>query len=89
MGMTKKELLAEIQPILDEVGGFLREMREKINYSQKDLAEYMGTCQNQISVMENAKVNPSLGYLAWYSGQLGYNLEVSFSPIEDEEDETA
>lgn len=87
MGMTKKEVQALTQPLIDEIGGMLREMRGDLNLTQRDFAEQIGSCQNHVSLMENGKTNPSIGYLSWYAANLDYHLEVSFVKVEEEEEE--
>ena len=54
------------------------EARQRLNLSQKELAERVGTRQSNISRLENGNYNPSFGFLRKVAEGLGKELYVEF-----------
>ena len=57
------------------------EGREKLNLTQKDLAERSGITQADISRLENGNANPSLRTLQRLADGMGMKLKVEFVPV--------
>jgi len=54
------------------------EARQRLNLSQKELAERVGTKQSNISRLENGSYNPSFGFLQKVALGLGKELHIEF-----------
>lgn len=52
--------------------------REKLNYSQRQLAKIVGTSQAMISKIETLQANPSLNLMKRIAKALNTNLIISF-----------
>lgn len=64
--------------IKEKVGVLIKETRRLKGFSQKQLAEAIGSEQEHISKLENGKVNPSLDYLEKIANALGRNISIFF-----------
>ena len=54
------------------------EARQKLNLSQKELAERIGTRQSNISRLESGDYNPSFDFLQKVADGLGKELHIEF-----------
>lgn len=64
---------ALIQAILDA--------RIKTGFTQKELAEKIGTKQSVISRLESGRANPSIGFLKKMASALNSNLQIRFTSL--------
>lgn len=58
----------------------LIDARKSEAYTQKKLAEIMGTTQSAISRVESGNANPSLDFLQRFADALNLRLKIRFEP---------
>ncbi len=69
-----------------EVGSRLRDLREQLNLSQREVASRSGLSSATVSMIENSRISPSIGTLRRIVGAVGVTLAEFFSPSPDRED---
>ena len=69
----------ELRPKL-ELGRQVLDLRLERGWTQKELAKKAGTKQANISRLENALINPSIGMLQKVANALGVRLEIQLVP---------
>lgn len=86
--MTNNTLEQELaaKELRDSLAVAFRTMRESAGLSQRQAAEYIGVAQQNISYMENGKVDVRVTTAQKIANGYGYHLEFIFEPYEEEED---
>jgi len=77
------ELAAIVQAEFDkrQLARDLRNLREKMNVSQQELAELVGTGQPSIARLESGRTTPKLDVVARIAHALGYELAITFTKV--------
>ncbi len=69
-----------------DIGSRLRELRERIGLSQRELARRAGITNASISMIERGQISPSVGSLKQIVEHLGVSLSLFFAPEEEVRD---
>lgn len=74
----------ELEPEFQVAQEVIR-LRLKHGWTQKELAERVGTKQSGISRLENASIKPSLAFVQKVAAALGANVEIHLVPRDSEQ----
>lgn len=75
--------------LVASVGGALLELRKRAGLSQREAAKLADSTQARLSDLEAGKAPFLITTLQHWGYVYGYEVEISFVPIEEEEDENA
>lgn len=64
-------------------GYLLREAREKAGFTQRDLADRLGTTQQAVSQAERSDANPTVAFMRRWAEACGVELEIRLVRPED------
>jgi transcriptional regulator with XRE-family HTH domain len=73
--------------ILVGIGDIFRQTREDDNLGQRDIASKIGSAQARVSDLENGRTDAKISTIVRYAEFFGYDVEISFVPIKQEEEE--
>ena len=81
------ELVAELAALelRRAIANALKQMRAAAELTQRQAAELVGTTQQNLCLLENAKVDARFSTIQRLAYGYGYNLELVFEPFEEEE----
>ena len=80
------DLLKRQDDLRMEVADIFAELRMESRWTQKQAAEHTGMSQQNIPTLEKGRRDLKLGTLQKYAHAYGYAIEVSFVPLNPEED---
>lgn len=81
-----KPVTGDGEELIKNLGLVLRGFRENAGYSQREAAAQIGSIQGTVSYLENGKTDAHILTIQKWANLYGYNLELHFTPIEDEFD---
>lgn len=73
------------QNLLDEIGGLFIGLRKRAGLNQRQAAKLAESTQSRVSDLENGKADVLILTLHRWARAYGYDTEIHFVPIEDEE----
>lgn len=75
------------QRLLDSIAEAMKTMREGEGLSQRAVAKLSASTQSRVSDIENGKADLFVLTLRKFALAFGYEVEISFIPLEDLEEE--